>query len=109
MSKSWISVSLKIVHGLTRAATSAEMPGSRVSDRSNCGVPIAPSTIRRAHGGEVGGEAAVETDLQRHTRVVGGGDGPVGVVQRQRHRLLAEHVLAGPRGGDDQVGVGGSG
>ena len=45
VSKSWISVSLKIVHGLTRAATSAEMPGSRVSDRSSCGVPTAPSSI----------------------------------------------------------------
>ena len=62
-----------------------------------------------AHVGEVPGEAAVEADLQRHPRVSGGVDRAVGVVQCQRHRLLAEHVLARLRCSDDQVGVGGGG
>ncbi len=62
-----------------------------------------------AHVGEIPGEAAVEADLQRDPRGVRGVDGAVGVVQRQRHRLLAEHMLACLRRGDDQIGVGGRG
>ena len=42
MSKSWISVSLKIVPGATRDGSNP--PGSRVTDRSNRGVPNVPSS-----------------------------------------------------------------
>ena len=104
-----MSVSVKIVHGFTRAATSAEMPGSRVSDRSSCGVPIALPRIAGVNRGELGHEAPVETHLQNHACVVGRRDRPVGIFECQRHRLLAEHVLARVRGRDDKVGVGGGG
>ena len=40
-SKSWISVWVKIVHGGTAAGLAR--PGSRVSERSSCGVPMPPA------------------------------------------------------------------
>jgi len=42
-SKSWMSVSVKIVHGGIRAGSASL--GSRVSERSSCGVPMAPAAI----------------------------------------------------------------
>jgi hypothetical protein len=62
-----------------------------------------------AHIGEIGGEAAIEADLQHNARGARCVDRAIRVVQRQRHRFLAEHVLTGMRGGDHQVGVCGGG
>ena len=42
MSKSWISVSLKIVSGATRDGSNP--PGSRVTERTSRGVPKTPSS-----------------------------------------------------------------
>ena len=105
MSKSWIRVSKKIVHCGMRAGSAVNGPGSRVSERSSCGVPMRPRVDRGAGGGERGGEAAVEPDLQHDAGLLGRGDGAVGVGEGHRHRLLAEHVLARGGGRDDQVGV----
>ena len=52
---------------------------------------------QRARRSPVRGEPAVEPDLQHYSGGAGGVDRPVQVGQRQRHRLLAEHGLAGPR------------
>jgi hypothetical protein len=60
---------------------------------------------QRAGGGPVRGEPPVEPDLQHDPGGAGGGDRPVGVGKGQRHRLLAEHRLAGAGRGHDQVGV----
>jgi len=50
-------------------------------------------------------EAPVEPHLQHHARLPAGSDRPVGVGQRQRHRLLDEDGLARLRRLNDQVGV----
>ena len=64
---------------------------------------------RLMRGGEVGVEAPVEAHLQRHPGLVDRGDGPVGVIEGQRHRLLAEDVLTGSGRGDHEIGVSGRG
>ena len=45
VSKSWMSVSKKIVHWGMRAGSPVNGPGSRVSERSSCGVPMRPASI----------------------------------------------------------------
>ena len=105
MSKSWIRVSKKIVHCGMRAGSAVNGPGSRVSERSSCGVPMRPASIAARAAANAGGEAAVEPDLQHDVRLLGRGDGAVGVGEGHRHRLLAEHVLARGGGRDDEVGV----
>ena len=89
--------------GATRAGSNP--PGSRVTDRSNRGVPNRPSSSSAARRGPVRSEAAVESDLQHHAGRARSVDGPVGIGQREGHRLLAEHRLARGGGGHHQVGV----
>ena len=62
MSKSWIRVWVKTVHGGT--APGLARPGSRVSERISCGVPMAPVGDDPVRRGEVGGEPPVEADLE---------------------------------------------
>ncbi len=57
---------------------------------------LAPKTVLVPHG---------ELD----TRLVGGVDHSVGLFQGWRDRLFAQHVLAGPSGGDHGLGVGARG
>src|SRR5690606_11071217 len=55
--------------------------------------------------GHLGMPAAVVAEPERDARTLDGRDGLVGFRLRQRERLLAEHVLAAARGGDDLLRV----
>ena len=105
-SKSWMSVWVKIVHGGTAAGLAS--PGSRVSDRSSCGVPMPPAVTTSRAAAKSRANRAVEAHLQRYAARLGRGDRAVGVGEGHRHRLLDEDRLAGPGGRDDEVGVGGA-
>jgi hypothetical protein len=75
-------------------------------DRAQHARGAQPAVVEQRAGGlPVRGEAPVEPDLQQDACGAGGVDGPVGVGQRERHRLLAEHGLARPCRGHHQVGV----
>ena len=60
-------------------------------------------------GDEVAGVPAVEADLERDAGPLDGGDDPVGVGERHRHRLLDEDRLARLGRGDAELGVRGRG
>jgi hypothetical protein len=60
-------------------------------------------------GSEVGGEAAVEADLEGDAGSVRRGKGPIDLVQGHAGGLLAEHRLSGLSGGHGQFGVSGRG
>ena len=60
---------MKIVHGGTPPGLAR--PGSRVSERISCGVPISPSTTRRWAAAKSRGEPPVEADLERHAGGLG--------------------------------------
>jgi hypothetical protein len=66
--------------------------------------------IAGAHAGDqgrpVGVEAPMEADLEGDPGVPGGLHGRQRSLPVERDRLLAEHVLAGPGGRGDQLGVG---
>ena len=55
--------------------------------------------------GEVGGEAPVETDLQRNIVRGACADCAIGVLERQCHRLFAEDMLACLRCCYHEIGV----
>ncbi len=61
---------------------------------------------RLADTGEVGVEAAVESDLKLHACGFDRSQGVVDLFQAESDRLLAEDMLAGFGGRDDEIGVG---
>lgn len=102
-SKSWMSVWVKIVHGGTPAGSAS--PGSRVSERSACGVPMPPAATVSWAAAKSLAKRRLKPTCRGMPAGSGRGDRAVGVGEGHRHRLLDEDGLAGPRGGDDEVGV----
>ncbi len=84
----------------------AGIAGQRPQHRGRADLTVHDASVG---GCEVGREAAVEPDLQGHPGGLHGFDGPVGIVEREGHRLLTEHVFARACRGDDEVGVAGGG
>ncbi len=103
VSKSWIRVSLKIVSGGDPGRVEAAGVAGHRAQQPRGAQPAVVE--QRAGGRPVRGEPPVEPDLQHDAGGAGGVDRPVRVGQRQRHRLLAEHRLAGAGRGHHQVGV----
>ena len=103
-SKSWIRVSRKIVHGGT--APGLARPG--VAGQRAHQLHVADRTRRHGvvSGPEADVEPPVEADLEDRAGPVDGRQRAVRVGQAERHRLLAEHRLAGSRARHHQVGVG---
>ena len=72
---------------------------------SRRGEPISPLWTAARTTGEVGVEAAVEADLELDAGLGDGGQGGVDLGEAMVDGLLAEDVLAGAGGADDEVGV----
>ena len=103
-SKSWIRVSLKIVSG-AHAAPGRSRPGRGSPTAAAAACRAVPSSSRARAAAQSAANRRLKPTCSTHPGRAGGVDRPVGVGQGQRHRLLAEHALAGRGGGDDQVGV----
>ena len=94
---------MKTVHGGTPPGLAS--PGSRVSERISCGVPIPPSTISRWAAAKSRANRRLKPTCSGTPASFGGRDRPVRLGQRHRHRLLAEDRLAGGRRRHDQLAV----
>ena len=103
---------IEVVQRLRRSSCRRSAPGSRREGEIRAierGAaegerrPTGRTSIRRLASMIGGVVAAHEADLQRHTGAFHGGDRPIGIVQAEGDRLLAEISLAGWSGGHDQT------
>ena len=92
VSKSWMRVWRKIVHGGTPAGSAR--PGSRVSERISCGVPTPPSATNRWPAAKSAEKRRLKPTCNATPARLGGRPAAVDLLEGEAHGLLAEDRLA---------------